>query len=94
VLRKVYREHGEFAALVYSDADMYVAQQRYNKPGTLPLAFQTEVSEGCPLDCGMCPEHKQHAEVSVWMKNTSRPSKRAACSRSVTKPNAPSHPST
>jgi uncharacterized radical SAM superfamily Fe-S cluster-containing enzyme len=25
------------------------------------LQFQTEVRNGCPHDCGLCPEHKQHA---------------------------------
>lgn len=70
VLRKLCREHGEFEALVYSDADMYMAQQRYNKPGTLPLAYQTEVAEGCPRDCGMCPEHRQHSCLGVIEVNS------------------------
>ena len=38
-----------------------MASLRFNKPGTLPLATQTEVHDGCPLDCGLCPDHKQHA---------------------------------
>lgn len=70
VMRKRCPEHGEFEALVYSDADLYLAQQRYNKPGTVPLEFQTEVKEGCPLDCGMCPEHKQHACLAIIEVNT------------------------
>jgi 7,8-dihydro-6-hydroxymethylpterin dimethyltransferase len=70
ILRKRCPEHGEFEALVYSDAEMYMAQQRYNKPGTLPLEFQTEVVEGCPLDCGLCPEHKQHACLGIIEVNT------------------------
>ena len=70
VLRKRCPAHGEFQALVYSDAELYMAQQRYNKPGTLPLEFQTEVVEGCPLDCGLCPEHKQHACLGVVEVNT------------------------
>src|SRR5215468_6833338 len=60
-LRKRCREHGWFEALVYGDAQAYQASARFNKPGTLPLKFQTEVREGCPHDCGLCPEHKQHA---------------------------------
>jgi uncharacterized radical SAM superfamily Fe-S cluster-containing enzyme len=70
ILRKRCPEHGPFEALVYSDAEMYMAQARYNKPGTLPLEFQTEVSDGCPLDCGLCPEHKQHACLGVIEVNT------------------------
>src|SRR5262249_28721108 len=57
-------------ALVYSDADLYMAQQRFNKPGTIPLEFQTEVAESCPLDCGLCPEHKQHACLGIIEVNS------------------------
>src|SRR6266849_5999055 len=70
LLRKRCPEHGRFEALVYSDAELYMAQQRYNKPGTLPLEFQTEVKDGCPLDCGLCPEHKQHACLAIVEVNT------------------------
>jgi uncharacterized radical SAM superfamily Fe-S cluster-containing enzyme len=70
IMRKRCREHGLFEALVYSDAELYIAQQRFNKPGTIPLEFQTEVVEGCPLDCGMCPEHKQHACLGIIEVNT------------------------
>ena len=57
ILSKRCRDHGPFEALVYSDAEMYMEQLRFNKPGTLPLEFQTEVVDGCPLDCGLCPDH-------------------------------------
>ena len=70
ILRKRCAEHGLFEALVYSDADLYMAQQRYNKPGTMPLELQTEVKDGCPLDCGICPEHKQHACLAIIEVNT------------------------
>ncbi len=69
-LRKRCREHGQFEALVYSDAELYMRQVRFNKPGTLPLEFQTAVRDGCPLDCGMCPEHKQHACLGIIEVNT------------------------
>src|SRR5690349_2451943 len=56
-LGKRCREHGWFEALVYGDAKRYLDSARFNKPGTIPLAFQTEVKDGCPSDCGLCPEH-------------------------------------
>ena len=49
-LRKRCRDHGEFEALVYGDAQMYLDAARFNKPGTIPLQFQTEVRDGCPAD--------------------------------------------
>lgn len=48
-LRKRCAEHGWFEALVYGDAQRYVEFARFNKPGTLPLTFQTEVKDGCPV---------------------------------------------
>jgi hypothetical protein len=69
-LRKWCAEHGEFEALVYGDAQMYLDIQRFNKPGTRPLRTQTEVKDGCPSDCGLCPEHKQHACLGVIEVNT------------------------
>ena len=33
VMRKRCPEHGVFEALVFSDAELYMAQQRFNKPG-------------------------------------------------------------
>lgn len=69
-LRKRCREHGQFEALVYGDAQMYLDSARFNKPGTIPLTFQTEVVDGCPSDCGLCPEHKQHACLGIIEVNT------------------------
>ena len=69
-LRKHCPEHGHFEARVYGDAEMYVAIQRFNKPGSRPLQTQTEVKDGCPSDCGLCPEHKQHACLGVIEVNT------------------------
>jgi 7,8-dihydro-6-hydroxymethylpterin dimethyltransferase len=69
-LRKRCPEHGWFEALVYGDAAAYVEAARFNKPGTIPLEFQTEVKDGCPLDCGLCPEHKQHACLGIIEVNT------------------------
>ena len=69
-LRKRCRDHGWFEALVYGDAQMYMDTARFNKPGTIPLTFQTEVRDGCPSDCGLCPEHKQHACLGIIEVNT------------------------
>ena len=70
VLRKRCQEHGPFEGLVYGDAEMYFDSLRFNKPGTLPLETQTEVVDGCPLDCGLCPDHKQHACLGLIEVNT------------------------
>ena len=63
-------EHGHFEALIYGDAQAYVDQARYNKPGTIPLQYSTEVVHGCPYDCGLCPDHQQHACVGIIEVNS------------------------
>ncbi len=69
-LRKTCPDHGRFEALVYGDAQAYVANARYNKPGTLPLRFTTEVAQGCPHDCGLCPQHQQHTCLGIIEVNS------------------------
>jgi uncharacterized radical SAM superfamily Fe-S cluster-containing enzyme len=64
-MRKRCPEHGWFEALVFGDAALYAEIARYNKPGTIPLEFATEVKQGCPHDCGLCPEHQQHACLGI-----------------------------
>jgi uncharacterized radical SAM superfamily Fe-S cluster-containing enzyme len=64
-LRKRCPEHGWHEALVSSAADWHLESFKYNKPGGIPYDFATTVDQGCPLDCGLCPEHKQHTCVGI-----------------------------
>jgi hypothetical protein len=70
IMRKRCPEHGWFEALVSADAEGYVNSLKYKKPGTIPLEFATEIKEGCPKDCGLCPEHQQHTCLAVIEVNT------------------------
>src|SRR5579872_4874015 len=56
-MRKRCPEHGVFEGLVYGDAQAYTSSARFNKPGTIPLAYSTPLQHGCPHDCGLCPDH-------------------------------------
>ena len=69
-MRKRCPTHGWFEVLIGSDSEMYLNSLRYNKPGTIPLDFSTKVVDGCPLDCGLCPEHKQHTCVGLIEVNS------------------------
>ncbi|WP_292484448.1 arsenite methyltransferase [Methanohalobium sp.] len=64
-LRKTCPLHGSFNVLIYSDAKDYINATRYNKLGSKPLHHQSSVSEGCPNDCGLCEEHRQHTCVGI-----------------------------
>ena len=37
IMRKRCLDHGQFEALIYGDAEAYVASARFNKPGTLDV---------------------------------------------------------
>ena len=69
-MRKGCPEHGRFEGLIYSDAEAYISSSRYNKPGTIPLQFSTEIEHGCPHDCGLCPDHQQHACLGIIEVNS------------------------
>jgi uncharacterized radical SAM superfamily Fe-S cluster-containing enzyme len=64
-LHKHCPKHGRFEALLFGDAALYRQIEGYDKPGRSPLEFATAVENGCPHDCGLCPDHKQHACVGV-----------------------------
>jgi uncharacterized radical SAM superfamily Fe-S cluster-containing enzyme len=69
-MRKRCPEHGVIEALVYGDAEAYARNARYNKPGTIPLAFNHEIRDGCPHDCGLCPDHQQHVCLGIIEVNS------------------------
>lgn len=64
-LRKHCPRHGWTEALLSSDLAWYLHAQKYNRPGLLPIQRATEVRDGCPLDCGLCPEHQQHTCLAI-----------------------------
>ena len=70
LLSKWCAQHGAFDALVHSDAELYLSQLGFNKAGTRARVLQTEVRDGCPLDCGLCPEHRQHACLGIIEVNS------------------------
>jgi 7,8-dihydro-6-hydroxymethylpterin dimethyltransferase len=58
-------EHGAERVLISTDADYYKVQREFLKPGQLPLKFNTPFRDGCPYDCGLCPDHEQHSCLSL-----------------------------
>lgn len=68
---KTCPEHGSFEVLVSSDVDYYCNLGVFNKPGSIPLKLSTETTNGCPHDCGLCPDHEQHTCLAL-MEITNR----------------------
>lgn len=69
-LRRRCPDHGQFEALVYGDAELYTSSSKFNKPGTIPLAFHSASTRGCPHDCGLCPDHQQHTCLGIIEVNS------------------------
>jgi 7,8-dihydro-6-hydroxymethylpterin dimethyltransferase len=61
---------GPFMSLVYGDAEAYISFARFNKPGTIPRHHGAPIEHGCPHDCGLCPEHEQHACLGIIEVNS------------------------
>jgi len=58
-LIKTCPEHGQFRTRIWRGALPMTAWQRPKKP-SVPLAPVPVSGKGCPFDCGLCVEHKQH----------------------------------
>lgn len=56
--------HGEQVELLEKNAGYYRARTLYDKPGTASK-IQTPSGKGCPFDCGLCPEHRQHTCIGL-----------------------------
>ncbi|MBU0766832.1 radical SAM protein [Patescibacteria group bacterium] len=63
-LIKYCKDHGEQKELFEEDARYYFKKKLYDKPGT-DCKRQTEFNQGCPFDCGLCPDHEQHTCIGL-----------------------------
>ncbi len=59
-------EHGVQKTLVSTDIEYFKRCKDYLKPGDMPSQFQTAIQQGCPHDCGLCPDHEQHSCLALF----------------------------
>jgi len=58
--------HGIERVLVSDDEAYYrLGREVFVKPPELPGHFATPMRHGCPYDCGLCPDHMQHACLAI-----------------------------
>src|SRR4029077_7521347 len=50
---------------ISGDAQWFLKSLTYIKRASRPHQFSTPVSEGCPKDCGLCPDHEQHSCLPI-----------------------------
>lgn len=69
-LEKTCPQHGEFRTVIWRGEASF---RNWVKPKTpsFPRNPTTEVKNGCPYDCGLCAEHRQHT-CSVLLEVTQR----------------------
>jgi len=64
-MRKFCLEHGHFEALISSSVDWFLRTYGKTRPDYRPRNFSTTVKNGCPYDCGLCPDHQHHTCKAV-----------------------------
>jgi uncharacterized radical SAM superfamily Fe-S cluster-containing enzyme len=62
--RKHCPEHGLVEDFVCADV-AYYDRHEYSQPARLPHAYGTARAQGCPHDCGLCPDHEQHTCIAL-----------------------------
>ncbi len=58
IIEKECPEHGKFRDIYWNDSEMYKRYNKYEYIGGGLKNTNTEVKNGCPFDCGLCPNHK------------------------------------
>ena len=64
-ISKECKEHGPFKELYWSDYDQYVRAEKLRCDGEGLNNPRTKTVNGCPYDCGICPEHKSHTSLAI-----------------------------
>jgi len=59
-LDKTCPEHGKFQTIIWRGEPSYESWSVDKLPSRPPVCT-TDVNQGCPFDCGLCPEHRQHS---------------------------------
>ncbi len=65
LIKKECPEHGKFQDIYWSDAQLYKWAQRFAHIGRGVENPRTKEDRGCPLDCGICPNHKSHTTLGI-----------------------------
>ena len=59
-LRKHCPDHGEFKTILWRGVESYISWGGACRTPARPPVCGSSVERGCPFDCGLCPDHRQH----------------------------------
>jgi len=65
LIKKTCPKHGSFEDVYWSDASMYRRAEKFARIGKGVQNPRTREKRGCPLDCGICPNHKSHTILGI-----------------------------
>ncbi|NOX71558.1 MAG: radical SAM protein [Candidatus Micrarchaeota archaeon] len=68
MMKKTCPEHGEVKEVYWESVEMYERARKMASPGTKPITvnvgkFLGHRGENCPMDCGICANHKSHTAL-------------------------------
>jgi uncharacterized radical SAM superfamily Fe-S cluster-containing enzyme len=64
-IKKECPEHGAFQELYWSNYEQYQRAEKFRYDGEGMANPRTKTVNGCPYDCGICPEHKSHTALAI-----------------------------
>lgn len=64
-MQKSCEEHGEFEEIYWSDPEMFRRVMRYWHKTIGLHNPRTKTKDGCPFDCGQCPQHCAHTALGL-----------------------------
>jgi uncharacterized radical SAM superfamily Fe-S cluster-containing enzyme len=64
-IKKECPEHGAFKEVYWSDYGQYLRVEKFRYDGEGLKNPRTSVVNGCPYDCGICPQHKSHTALAI-----------------------------
>ena len=64
-IKKECVEHGSFRDVYWSDYEQYLRAEKFRYDGEGLKNPRTKTVNGCPLDCGICPQHKSHTALAI-----------------------------
>jgi uncharacterized radical SAM superfamily Fe-S cluster-containing enzyme len=64
-IKKECPDHGEFQDMYWSDYEQYQRAEKFRYDGDGLNNPRTKTQNDCPLDCGICPQHKSHTGLAI-----------------------------
>ena len=90
-IRKQCAVHGQQEELLEDDAAYFIHRNEFSRPGSA-CELQVGIVNGCPYDCGLCPNHEQHTCIGLIEVNTACNLRCPACYADAGRPGALSLP--